>query len=106
MHIPEPYQNFYRHTKVKEFDTTHPTALYLILDDIDHLDELNDLFQLSSVLPDYYAFGTDGGNEIYAFNKHGVVFMIPMIGMSSDTVIKIADSWDEFEKFLKFCPTR
>ena len=38
----------------------------------------------------------DGGNEVYVFDRQGKVYLLPLVGMSSDLAKKLADSWHEF----------
>lgn len=51
--------------------------------------------EVEAYAPGFVAFAGNGGGEIYAFDKAGAVFMLPMIGMESEAAIKVADDFLE-----------
>lgn len=67
----------------------------------EEVEQYNREFELPSYAPDYVAFGQDGGNELLVLDSRGAVFMLPAIGMSSDSARCIADSIVEFKNRMK-----
>ena len=53
-------------------------------------------YHVQEFAPGFLGFGSSGGGELLAFDADGRVFMIPMIGMSTDEARPVADSWREF----------
>ena len=84
-----------------ETSLCHDDALYIIFEPIQGLEKLNRALEVEKYVPGFYAFATDGGNELYAFDQNGSVFMLPMIGLSAEHAIKITDNWNEFENLIK-----
>lgn len=62
---------------------------------VDELIELNEAYGIEEHLPGFFAFGTDGGDEVLAFDPKHAVFMVPIIGMDRDAAHLVADSWDD-----------
>lgn len=54
-------------------------------------------------LPGYIAFGGNGGGELFVFSESCLaigdqsIFMVPAIGMAEDVLVKIANSFADFE---------
>ena len=67
----------------------------------DEIEELNRNYEVQQYAPGFLGFGSSGGDEMLAFNKHGAVVMIPFIGMASDLTKPVARSWREFVKRIE-----
>ena len=64
----------------------------------DEIQSMNRSLQVQENAPGYIGFGSDGGGELLAFDKAGAVFKLPMVGMSAEDAIRIADSWAQISK--------
>lgn len=76
---------------------------YLVLWPLEQLEERNEGSGFKQYSPDFYAFGSDGGNEAYAFDKRTSQFQIvqtPMIGDRYKDARKCGDNFFEFLRFL------
>jgi hypothetical protein len=62
--------------------------------------EANMGYEVRNHLPNHFAFGTNGGGEMFAFDLAGdnpsKVYMIPFITMEAGDAILIADSFEDF----------
>jgi hypothetical protein len=59
-------------------------------------------YEMPEYLPGYFAFGGNGGGELFVFQLSGgsedrAVFMVPAIGMSVSELRPVAHSFAEFE---------
>jgi hypothetical protein len=62
-------------------------------------------YQLPEYLPGYFAFGGNGGGELFVFLIEGnsierPVYMVPAIGMAATELQQIAPSFDEFQSHI------
>jgi hypothetical protein len=63
---------------------------------------MNEDYQGEEFAPGFLAFGPSGGGKILAFNTNGRAVMIPMIEMSANEAVVVANSRDVFiEKIEK-----
>jgi len=77
---------------------------YLVLWPSTDVLALNTEHDIPTYAPSHFAFGTNGGGEIFAFNKRrndDAVFMLPSIGLSDDAGMLYCDS---FATFLSLLP--
>ncbi|MCC9657973.1 SMI1/KNR4 family protein [Rhodopirellula halodulae] len=61
--------------------------------------QFNADYMLPRFAPSFFAFGSNGGGELFAFDSRrddDAVLMVPTIGMSDDTSLPFADSVDAF----------
>ncbi|MES2766738.1 MAG: hypothetical protein V4642_12760 [Bacteroidota bacterium] len=66
----------------------------------DNLEKRNSEYNVEEFLPDYFAFGSDGGLEMLAVEiTSGIIYSIPFIAMDSADRIKVADSLQELVSF-------
>lgn len=71
---------------------------YLVLWNTRELIPYNREYGFPEGAPSLIAFGTDGGGEAFAFDTRTSPFpvvMVPLIGMSDDEAIQVADSFDQ-----------
>jgi len=101
MHTPIEFQKFNDSNTIVEMSLKHDRALNIVFESNQGIVLLNNDLEIEKHAPGFYAFATDGGNEVYAFGQGGAVFMLPMIGLSEKDAIKVANSWIEFEKIIK-----
>lgn len=71
------------------------------LEPLEDIKQLNEDIEISNLAPGFIAFGGDGGGEIFAFNSSGEVFLLPLVGLASDSARQVASSWTEYiEKLI------
>lgn len=68
----------------------------VILWDSEEAESANAAMEVNAQAPGFFAFGGDGGGEVYAFDEQGAVFMLPMIGMEPATAVPVAGDFLEF----------
>ncbi len=76
---------------------------YFVLWPLDEIAQNNADVDIQKYAPGFVAFGGNGGGELLAFDRTGAVVMLPMIGLDVQHAIKIAESWEAFEK--RICET-
>lgn len=97
--LPAVYREFIETNGLFEgFSGTGDDEHYVILWGEDEVATANADLEVGVYAPGFVAFAGNGGGEIYAFDKVGAVFMLPMIGMEPDAAIKLADEFLEFER--------
>ena len=95
--LPEQYQAFAEEFGLFEgFIEGDPG--YIQLWAPERLQELNSEILIEEFAPDYLAFASNGANELFVFDSTGAVFMLPLIGMESDSAIRIASSFRELAR--------
>jgi hypothetical protein len=62
-------------------------------------------YEITTSLPEYFGFGSNGGGELLAFGigseKMGKVFMIPFIPLDKTEAKLICDSFEQFLQLMK-----
>ena len=71
---------------------------YIALWPLADIERNNNDLQVTEYASEYLGFGGDGGGELLAFDKDGVIYKLPMIGMEPRYALKVADSWSELEQ--------
>ena len=93
-----------------QFISTHDGAIgfvghsYVSLWPVADLISLNEEHEILEYVPQLFAFGSDGGNELYCFDLRYdsmPVVQVPMIGMAKDTIEHCASSFTEFLEWLE-----
>jgi len=74
---------------------------YIALWPLANVAQYNIDFSVAEYAPGYLGFGGDGGGELLAFDNHGGVYKLPLIGMESRYAVKIADSWQDLEQRIE-----
>jgi len=70
---------------------------YIILWPLTEMVELNKEYRVVEYAPDFFIFGSDGGDISYAIEKRtGFIFEMPFIGMSKEEAVFKGSSFDEF----------
>lgn len=62
-------------------------------------------YEMPEYLPGYFAFGGNGGGELFVFLREGhstdrPVYMVPAIGMAATELRQIALSFEEFQSHI------
>ncbi len=70
---------------------------YTILWPLTDLIKLNNNYNVDKYAPDFFIFGSDGGDTAFAIEKStGHIFELPFIGMSKEEAIFINKNFDQF----------
>ena len=102
--LPSAYLDLLRAVNGGEADISHLTgddSSYLDLWEAEDVVQFNTDYMLPQFAPSFFAFGSNGGGELFAFDSRrndDAVFMVPAIGMSDDTSLPFADSVDAFAR--------
>jgi hypothetical protein len=60
-------------------------------------------YEIPQYLPGYFAFGGNGGGELFVFPLSGAsrpIFMVPAVGMSREHLIEVATDFASFERAM------
>ena len=99
--FPDDYQSFMKHSNGAE-GMVGDNA-YLQLWSLDNLAEYNEGYEVSEYLPGLILIGSDGGGEAYAYDNrydHKPIVQVPFISINFDGLIKCADRFEGFLKYL------
>lgn len=92
--LPLGFIDFYSTTDGVEIQTDE---FYVMILRIGQLFKLNSDYSISEYAPDFFLFGSDGGDTAFVFNKEsGKIYEMPFIGMSEEEALYRCDSIDEF----------
>lgn len=92
--LPIEYERFIEtNGRFEGFTSGEPG--YIQLWKIEDLLAINSEMIIEERAPGYLAFASDGGNEVLAFDRSGVAYKLPMIGMESRCAIRIANTFSE-----------
>lgn len=73
---------------------------YLILWNHSELEMLNDEYMVSEFVDDIFLIGSNGSDTAFGVNSDRKYVMVPFIGMGNDTKRVIANTFDEFIKYV------
>jgi len=93
---PEGYTRFLRRSNGGE---GFVGKRYLILWPLEELHQHNEGYRVERFAPRLFLFGTDGGNEAYAFDlrqQKPTIVSVPFIGMSLEEVRQCGATFDDF----------
>ena len=99
--LPRQYVEFMREHNGGEGDIGET---WLVLYPIEELQEVNDLYEISDILPNHIIIGTNGGGEFYGIDPEGYYFNISSMFDEEDIMIfgndidKLPDEIYEFWK--------
>ena len=74
---------------------------YFQLEPLESIVQLNTDFDIERSAAGFLLFGTNGGGELYAFDLHGAVFLIPAVVPTYEDAIQICNSWAEFQVHIQ-----
>jgi len=98
--LPAEYLRYLESHGAKEGFTRGEPG-YIALWQLEEIERANKDLQVEEVAPGFIGFGGDGGGEMLAFDKDGVVYKLPMIGMEPRYARRIAANWSELEKRIE-----
>lgn len=65
----------------------------IILWSADEVASGNREIEVERCAPGFVAFAGNGGGEVFAFDKTGAVFMLPLIGLEPEAAIQVASDF-------------
>jgi hypothetical protein len=96
--FPNDYNDFLKFTNGLEGETSEN---YLVLWSAEELIDLNEAYHVKEFVQNVIIFGSDGGEDAYAFDTSGneiKIIRLPFIGMGHIASELISDSFEEFLK--------
>jgi SMI1 / KNR4 family (SUKH-1) len=99
--LPEDYKQFLRWANGGQGIIGSNT--YVTLWSLEDLTEMNRAYETANFAPGLLLFGSDGGDEAYAFDMRieaKPVVSVPFVGMNLNEIRPIADTFDGFLKKL------
>ena len=97
--LPDSYLNFLKFSNGGEGELGIQPGWFLAWP-AEEVEEHNLGYQVSDQLPGLWAFGSNGGGELLAFDcRHGEpwpILMIPFIPMCIKEAVEVASTFDEF----------
>ena len=100
MKIPAEFLSYLK-SDAPKFGDLPSFPVYFQLWEESELETFNREYQVPEYAPGFFGFGSDGGGEMFAFDKEGKIFAIPFIGMSPNDATFICDSWNELETRIR-----
>ncbi len=83
--LPEGFIDFLKQTNGADVNNGQN---YLLLWPLTDLLQLNKEYSVEEFAPDFFIFGSNGGETAYAIDKKtGYIFEIPFIGMSNENAV-------------------
>ena len=68
---------------------------------LDEVEEYNLEYEVPQAAPGFIGFGSNGGGELLTFDQEGHIYCLPAIGMEPQYATRVADSWEEFERYIE-----
>ena len=93
--LPNSYIEYVKNGGITFGETNLEWADYFDLEPQDKVSEFNQDIEISNYAPDFIAFASNGGGDVYVFNSSGAIFLLPLVGMEPNAAISIANSWSE-----------
>ncbi|WP_437922459.1 SMI1/KNR4 family protein [Sphingobacterium sp. LRF_L2] len=92
--LPEGFIEFYKQANGADISSE---KYYTILWPVTDMIQLNEDYSVEEYAPDFFIFGSDGGDNAFAIYKStGEIFEMPFIGMSKEEAIFNASTFNEF----------
>jgi SMI1 / KNR4 family (SUKH-1) len=92
--LPQGFIEFYKETNGADLSGTD---VYVVLWPLTDLIKLNDSYNVQIYAPEFFIFGSDGGDTAYVIEKQtGNIFEMPFIGMSKEEAVYKSKSFNEF----------
>ncbi len=60
------------------------------------IETMNLKYEVRELAPTLYGFGSNGGGEMFAFNRQGHVLTVPFIGMGDKEAQVFSTTWRDF----------
>ncbi len=94
--LPGGFMKFYREANGADISSDE---FYTTLWPLTDLIKLNKDYNVEEYAPEFFIFGSDGGDTAFAIEKSsGSIFEIPFIGMSKEEAVFKSMSFNEFLK--------
>ena len=96
--LPSAYLDFLRRGNGGEGEISSDPG-YLILWKASEVNQFNDEYEVPKYAPGFWAFGSNGGGELFAFDFRGgapSVCLLPMIGLEPNAAMPLAPSFEAF----------
>lgn len=97
MELPTEYIDFVNSTDVLWGETNYEFGSYFDLEPLENIKKFNEDVEIEIYAPGFLAFASDGGGEVFVFDKEGKIYLLPLVGMEPSAASKIASSWQEFK---------
>lgn len=96
--LPQGFIEFYKEANGAYINTDE---VYIVLWSLTELLQLNKDYKVETYAPEFFIFGSDGGDTAYAIEKEtGFIFEMPFIGMSKEVAVFKSENFDKFIKEL------
>jgi hypothetical protein len=100
INVPREYLNYIDGDVVTEAFLNCEFPSYMRLWPLDKIHEYNRDHNVAKYAPGFLCFGSNGGGELLAFDKQGVIYCLPAIGMEPKQAVRVAGSWTEFVGYI------
>ena len=100
--LPEPYLAFLQRTDGSEGELAVDPGWFQVWSAEEAL-VASEEYEVPAYLPGYFAFGGNGGGELFVFPLSGLdrpIFMVPAIGMSPELLVEVAKDFASFERAM------
>jgi hypothetical protein len=102
--LPERYLAYLRNSNGAEGDLGVAPGWFVVWP-AEEASVASDEYQLPTYLPGYFAFGGNGGGELFVFqltrdSEDRPIFMVPAIGMAVAELLPVAKSFFEFQSLM------
>ncbi len=98
--LPAEYIQYVHSSDVLWGETNYEFGGYFDLEPLDNIEQFNRDIEILVYAPEFVAFASDGGGEVFVFDQEGQIFLLPLIGMDPSAAIKVALSWQEFKSHI------
>jgi len=92
--LPIDFIDFFKEANGADISTNEK---YISLWPLTDMLELNEGYNVKEFAPDFFIFGSDGGDTAYAIEKQtGNIYEMPFIGISKETAVLINKAFTAF----------
>jgi hypothetical protein len=92
--LPKGFIDFFRETNGADISTDEK---YILLWALTDMAQLNKEYNVEEFAPDFFIFGSDGGDTAFAIEKStGNIYEMPFIGMSKEEAVFKNKTFTEF----------
>ena len=82
-YLPQEYVEYFN--SLEELYSETNIDMDIEFEPLESLIQFNKDIKIEKYAKGFFAFACDGGGEVYAFNKQGKVYLLPLVGMSPST---------------------
>jgi len=96
--LPFGFIDFFKQSNGADINSE---TMYINLWPLTEMIKMNELYNVNEYAPEFFIFGSDGGDTAYAIEKGSShIFNMPFIGMSKEEASFICKTFDDFIKFV------